>query len=141
MRMIIYSEIGGMYSSLVHFHDVRTGLNKLEEAEWKKKQLRERFLKFEGEKYADEHKDIFIQLKERPTINLLYSAIRDVFGSEEDYGFDLNSGLAIEIIEDCVRLEDLPPKFVNRYMNDSDVSAISKANKKRLALHQAVPKP
>ena len=50
MRMIIYSELGAMYSSLVHFHDLNTRLLEQEDVEWRKKQLRERFLKFEGEK-------------------------------------------------------------------------------------------
>jgi hypothetical protein len=42
---------------------------------------------FEGKKYAEENKDMFIQLEERSTISGLYSAIRDVFAPEEDYGF------------------------------------------------------
>jgi hypothetical protein len=139
MRMIIYSEIGAMYSNLVHFHNLKTGQPESQDIEWRKKQLRERFLKFEGEKYADDHKDVFFQLKERPTINELYSAIHEVFGPEEEYGFFLNSGLAIEIIEDCVRLRDLPRKFVKRYMNDSDIRGIAEANQKRLQLGQAKP--
>jgi hypothetical protein len=60
-----------------------------------------------------------------------------VFGPEEEYGFFLNSGLAIEIIEDCVRLKDLPGRFVKRYMNASDVMALVAANKKRIQLGQA----
>jgi hypothetical protein len=137
MRMIIYSELGTMYSRLVQFHDVKTSLPEREDIEWRKRQLRELFLKFEGQKYAEDHKDVFIQLRERTTITELYSAIREVFGPEEEYGFFLNSGLAIEIIEDCVRLNDLPGKFVKRYMNGPDTAAIAEANKKRLALGQA----
>jgi hypothetical protein len=137
MRMIIYSELGSMYSHLVHFHDVKTRLPEQEGIEWRKKQLKEHFLKFDGEKYAEDHKEVFIQLKERSTITQLYSAIRDVFGPEEEYGFFLNSGLAIEIIEDCVRLNDLPHRFVKSYMNDSDVAALVAANKKRLELGKA----
>jgi hypothetical protein len=137
MRMIIYSELGAMYSPLVHFHDLKTRLPEQGDIEWRKKQLRERFLKFEGEKYAEDKKDVFIQLRERSTITELYSAIREVFGPEEEYGFLINSGLAIEIIEDCVRLHDLPDKFVKRYVNSPDIAAIAKANKKRLALGQA----
>ena len=102
-----------------------------------KKQLRERFLKFEGEKYADDNKAVFIQLKERSTISEIYSAIREVFGPEEEYGFFLNSGLAIEILEDCVRLDYLPRPYVRRYMTDADVAAIDKANKRRLEIGQA----
>lgn len=60
-----------------------------------------------------------------------------MFGPEEEYGFFLNSGLAIEIIEDCVRLNDLPHRFVKSYMNDSDVAALVAANKKRLELGDA----
>jgi hypothetical protein len=104
MRMIIYSEIVAMYSSLVHFHNVKTRLSAPEDIESRKKQLKERFLKFEGEKYIEDKKDVFIQMRERSTINTLYSAIHEVFGPEEEYGFFINSGLAIEIIEDCVRL-------------------------------------
>jgi hypothetical protein len=140
MRMIIYSELGAMYSKLVHFHDVKTHLPEQEDIEWRKKQLRERFLKFEGEKYAEGHRDVFIQLRERSTITELYSTIRDVFDPEEEYGFFINSGLAIEIVEDCVRLNDLPDKFVKRYMNGPDIAAIAEANKKRLALGQAKPR-
>jgi len=137
MRMIIYSEVGAMYSSLVHFHDVKTGLSDQEDIEWRKKQLKEHFLKFEGEKYIEDKKDVFIQLRERSTINTLYSAIHEVFGPEEEYGFFINSGLAVEIIEDCVRLNDLPDKFVRRYMNGSDIKEIASANERRLALGQA----
>jgi hypothetical protein len=138
MRMIIYSEIGSMYSHLVHFHDLRSGYKpEQEDIEWRKKQLRERFLKFEGEKYAEENKTVFIQLKERSTISEIYSAIREVFGPEEEYGFFLNSGLAIEILEDCVRLNYLPSSYVKRYMNSTDVAAIEKANQGRLELGQA----
>lgn len=139
MRMIIYSEIGAMYSNLVHFHGLKTSLPESQDINWRKKQLREHFLRFEGEKYADDHKDVFILLKERPTINELYSAIHAVFGPEEEYGFFLNAGLAIEIIEDCVRLRYLPRNFVKRYMNVLDVKAISEANQRRLTLGQAKP--
>ena len=138
MRKIIYPEIGAMYSSLMHFHNVKTDLTETNDIEWRKKQLREHFLKFEGEKYADENKGVFIQLQERSTINELYSAIREVFGPEDEYGFFINSGLAIGIIEDCVRSHDLPAKYVNRYMNGSDIVAIADSNKKRLALGQAI---
>lgn len=137
MRIIIYSELGSMYSNLVHFYRVKTELPENKDIEWRKKQLKENFLKFEGEKYAAENKDVFFGLKERPTITSLYSAIRDVFGPEEEYGFFINAGLAIEIIEDCVRLRDLPPKFVEQYMNDSDVAAITEANRRRVSLGQA----
>jgi hypothetical protein len=137
MRKIIYSELGSMYSSLVHFYNMQTSLPEQNDVEWRKKQLKERFLKFEGEKYAEENKYVFIQLKERPTIDELYSAIREVFGPEEEYGFFINSGLAIGIIEECVRSHDLPARFVKRFMNGSDVSAIAEANKKRLSLIQA----
>ena len=138
MRMIIYSEIGEMYSHLVHFHDLGKGhKSELEDIKWRKKQLRERFLKFEGERYAEDNKAVFIQLKERPTIREIYSAIREVFGPEEEYGFFLNCGLAMEILEDCVRLNYLPSRYIKRYMNGSDVIAINKANKRRLELGQA----
>ncbi len=138
MRMIIYSEIGAMYSHLVHFHDLGKGYESEEEdIAWRKKQLKERFLKFEGEKYAEDNKAVFIQLKERSTIDEIYSAIREVFGPEEEYGFFLNSGLAIEILEDCVRLNYLPRTYVKRYMNSSDVTAINKANERRVKLGQA----
>ncbi len=64
MRMIVYSEIGSMYSHLVHFHSLKTsGKSEQEDIEWRKKQLREHFLKFEGEKYAEDNKAVFIQLK------------------------------------------------------------------------------
>ena len=76
-------------------------------------------------------------MKERSTISELYSAIREVFGPEQEYGFHINSGLAIEVIEDCVRLHGLPDKFVKRYMNTTDIAAIAEANKKRLTLGQA----
>ncbi len=137
MRMIIYSELGSMYSHLVHFHNVKTHLPQEQDVQWRKKQLKERFLKFEGEKYAEENKDIFIQLKERSTISELYGAIRDVFAPEEEYGFFINSGLAIEIMEDCVRLNYLPNTWVKRYMNSTDVAAIAEANRKRVAKGQA----
>jgi hypothetical protein len=140
MRMIIYSELGSNYSQLVHFHEVKTSLSEQEDIEWRKKQLKEVFFKFEGEKYTEDNKDVFIQLRERPTIILLYGAIREVFGPEEEYGFFINSGLAIEVIEDCVRLNDLPGKFVKRYMNGADIAAIDAANKRRLALGQAHPR-
>jgi len=137
MRMIIYSEIGAMYSSLVHFYNLKTREPERDDIEWRKKQLRERFLKFEGEKYAQDNKAVFIQLRERSTISELYGAILEVFGPEEEYGFFINAGLAIEIIEDCVRLDDLPDRFVKRYMNTSDVTALSEANKRRLAAGEA----
>jgi hypothetical protein len=134
MRMIIYSEIGAMYSQLVDLQpDMVSEPPTQQDFDWRKLQFRIRFLnyqgekyaeKFEGEKYADDKRDVFIQLKERSTIISIYSAIRDVFGPEEEYGFLINSGLAIEIIEDCVRLNDLPGKFVKRYMNGADVAAI-----------------
>jgi hypothetical protein len=147
MRMIIYPEIGGMYSDLVHFHNYDLEPSKLEDmqmmpnelTEWKKGQLLERCLKFEGEKYADDNKHVFIQLKERSTIIEIYSAIREVVDPKDELPFVINSGLAIEIIEDFVRLNDLPRKFVRRYMNGSDVEAIAEANRKRLALGQAGP--
>lgn len=126
-----------MYSSLVHFHNLETGLPEQKDVEWRKKQLKEHFLRFEGEKYADENKNVFIQLKERSTINEIYSAIREVFGPEEEYGFFINSGLAIEVIEACVAQGDLPTSFVKRYMNESDAEAITKSNKKRRSLSQA----
>lgn len=137
MRMIIYSELGDMYSNLVHFQNVKIGKSEQGDIAWRKKQLKERFLKFEGEKYAEDHKDIFIQLKERSIISGLYGAIHEVFGPEEEYGFFINAGLAIEIIEDEVRLKSLPGKFVKQYMNTADVSAIAEANRRRLALGQA----
>jgi hypothetical protein len=138
MRMIIYSEFGSMYSRLVHFHTLGAS-HKADQnnIEWRKRQLRERFLKFEGEKYAEDNKGVFIQLKEHSTISLIYSAIHDVFLPEEDLGFFINSGLAIEILEDCVRLNDLPELYVRRYMNGSDVAAIAKSNKRRLEHSQA----
>jgi hypothetical protein len=137
MRMIVYSELGDMYSHLLHFYNLKTRQPEQEDIAWRKKQLKERFLKFEGEKYAEDHRDVLIQLKERSTITGLYSAIREVFGPEEEYGFFINAGLAIEIIEDDVRLNNLPARFVNRYMNGTDVAAIAEANKTRLALGQA----
>jgi hypothetical protein len=137
MRKIIYPEIGAMYSSLVHFYHVKTGLPEQKDVEWRKRQLREHFLKFEGEKYAEENKSVFIQLKERSTINEIYGAIREVFGPEEEYGFFINSGLAIEVIEACVAQTDLPVSFVKRYMNAPDAKAIAQANKERLAHQQA----
>jgi hypothetical protein len=137
MRMIVYSELGAMYSNLVHFYNLKTHPPEQEDIAWRKKQLNERFLKFEGEKYAEDHKDVFVQLKERSIIVQIYSAIREVFGPEEEYGFFINTGLAIEIIEDEVRLNYLPKRFVNRYMNDKDITAIAEANKRRLALGQA----
>jgi hypothetical protein len=140
MRMIIYSELGGMYSNLVMFYDRKITQPERQDLERRKKQLQERFLKFEGEKYADENKDVFAQLQERSTISELYGAVREVFGPEEEYGFFINAGLAIEIIEDCVRLEYLPKRNVKRYMNKSDIEAIAAANRRRLALDQAVPK-
>ena len=136
MRKIIYSEIGAMYSNLSHFYNLQTTLPEGKDIEWRKKQLRERFLKFEGERYAEEHKGVFFQMKERSTINDLYSAIHDVFGPEEKYGFLINSGLAIGIIEDCVELDELPAKFVRRYMNNSDCAAITDAVKQRRASGQ-----
>jgi hypothetical protein len=126
-----------MYSNLVQFYNVKTKMPEQEDIAWRKKQLKEHFLKFEGEKYAEDHKDVFTQLKERSTIFGPYSAIVDVFGPEEEYGFFINAGLAIEIIEDEVRLKSLPSKFVNRYMNSADCAAIVEANRKRLALGQA----
>ena len=140
MRIIIYSELGGMYSNLVRFYERKSTQPEQQDLEWRKNQLKERFLKFEGEKYADENKDVFIQLKERSTISELYGAIREVFGPEEEYGFFINAGLAIEIIEDCVRLDYLPNRSVRRYMNRSDFEAIDAANQRRLSLGQAVPK-
>jgi len=137
--MIIYSELGAMYSSLVHFYNLKLHLPEPKDIEWRKKQLKERFLKFEGEKYAHEHKDVFIQLKERSTISELYSAIREVFGPEEEYGFFINAGLAIEIIEDEVRLKYLPHGFVKHFMNGKDVAAIAEANKRRLVIGEAKP--
>jgi hypothetical protein len=137
MRIIIYSELGSMYSALSHFYTVKTELSELEDIEWRKRQLKERFLKFDGEKYADDNKDVFIQLKERSTIRELYDAIREVFGPEEDYGFFINAGLAIEIIEDCVRLNGLPERFVKHYMNTTDIQNLDSANERRLALGQA----
>lgn len=141
MRMIIYSELGSNYSHLVHFHEVKTSLSGQEDIEWRKKRLKEDCLKFEGEKYTEDNKDVFIQLRERPTIILLYEVTRDVIGpEEEEYGFLATSGLAIEIIEDSVRLNHLPEKFVKRYMNGPDIAAIDAANKRRLALGQAHPR-
>lgn len=137
MRMIIYTELGNMYTNLVHFRDVETNMPDQDDIAWRKRQLKEHFLKFEGEKYAEDNKDVFIQLKERSTISGLYSAIRDVFAPEEDYGFFINAGLAIEIIEDDVRLKSLPARYVNRHMNTTDIAAIAQANRKRLALGQA----
>ena len=127
-----------MYSPLVQFCDLGTrSRSEHEDIEWRKKQLRERFLKFEGEKYAEDNKAVFIQLKERSTISWIYGAIREVFGPEEEYGFLVISGLAIEILEDCVRLNYLPRRYVKSYMNGLDVEAIDKANKRRLELGQA----
>jgi hypothetical protein len=137
MRIIIYSELGSMYSALSHFCKVKTELAEREDIEWRKKQLRERFLRFDGEKYADDNKDIFIQLKERSTIRELYDAIRDVFGPEEEYGFFINAGLAIEIIEDCVRLSSLPERFVKHFMNTTDIQNLDRANERRLSSGQA----
>lgn len=133
MRTVVYSEIGAMYSHLAHFYDIKTHLPEKEDIEWRKKQLRERFLKFEGEKYAEEHKDVFVGLKERSTISQLYSAVREVFAPEEEYGFFINAGLAIELIEDYVRLNDLPSRFVKCYMNDTDIASIHAANITRVA--------
>jgi hypothetical protein len=126
-----------MYSNLVHFYELKQRVPEQEDIQWRKKQLKERFLKFEGETYAKDNKDVFVQLRERSTLSELYSAIHEVFEPEEEpYGFFFNSGLAIEIMEDCVRLKDLPDKFVKRYMNDRDAAAITDANKKRIALGQ-----
>jgi hypothetical protein len=119
-----------MYSNLVLFYNRKSTQPQQQDLEWRKKQLQERFLKFEGEKYADENKDVFIQLEERSTISELYGAIREVFGPEEEHGFFINAGLAIEIIEDCVRLEYLPNRSVKRYMNKSDIEAIIAANQR-----------
>jgi hypothetical protein len=153
MRRIIYSELGTVYSHLV---DVQPTMVSDDEdptpldVEFKKFEFRLRFLnyegkpehteKFEGEKYAEDNKDVFIQLRERSTITLLYRAMRDVLRPEQEYGFLTNSGLAIEIMEDCVRLNDLPNKFAKRYMNGPDIAAINVSNKRRLALGQAHPK-
>ncbi|MGA2672641.1 MAG: hypothetical protein ABSE99_05375 [Terracidiphilus sp.] len=139
MRKIIYSEIGSMYSNLLHFYNLKTNSPEDKDIEWRKKQLRERFLKFEGEKYAEDNKEVFFQMEERSTINDLYSAIHDVFGPEEEYGFFINAGLAIEVIEDCVMSHDLPFRFVKRYINGSDVTAITEANKNRHTPSQPEP--
>ena len=97
MRLIIYSELGTMYSNLSHFY--KQVEKKPDETiiKWAKKQLKEVFLKFgEGERYVEDNKATFVQLPERSTISEIYSAVREVFGPEEEYGFQINSGLAIE---------------------------------------------
>jgi hypothetical protein len=137
MRRIIYAEIGANYSRLVHFHDLKGSTSDTKDIEWKKRQLKERFLKFEGETYAEDKKDVLFQLPERSSIRLIYDSIHDVLGPEDEYGFEINSGLAIEIIEDSIRLKDLPAKFAQRYINPSDLAAIAEANRRRLARNEA----
>jgi hypothetical protein len=150
IRRIIYSEIGAIYSMLVYLqpHVVSAPIEE-EEADirYKQNKLRERFLrqeeegyakKSEGEKYAEDHTDLFIQLEERSQIVSLYSAIHHAFSDDEEFGFNLRSGLAIEIIEDTVRFDWLPKKFVKRYMNPPDAVAIELAIQRRVASGHAV---
>lgn len=125
MRKIIYSELGAIYSMLVYLQpDMVSGRDK-EDHKYEQDKFRNHFLrhegeghatKFDGEKYAEDHKDVFIQLGERRRIVDLYSVARGAFIDDEDYGFVLNSRLAIEIIEDYVRFDWLPKKMVERYM-------------------------
>jgi hypothetical protein len=146
MRTIIYSELGAMYSMLVYLQPKITDTEKKENFEYEADKFRRYFImdedssgRFEGEIYAEDNKDVFIQLRERSRIAFLYKVMRDPCKDDDDYGFLINSGLAIEIVEDSVRFNWLPRKYVKRYMSASDAAAIELANQRRLVSGQAVP--
>jgi len=146
MRTIIYSELGTMYSMLVYLQPKVTSGQKKEDFRYETEKLRHHFIRgeeyagrFEGEIYAEDHKEVFVQLRERLRITDLYRVIRDACRDDDDYGFLINSGLAIEIIEDNVRFNWLPRKYVKRYMSAPDAAAIELAIQRRLVSGHAVP--
>jgi hypothetical protein len=146
MRTIIYSELGAMYSMLVFLQPKITSTEKKENFEYEADKFRRYFIRdedssgrFEGEIYAEDNKDVFIQLRERSQITFLYKVMRDSCKDDDDFGFLINSGLAIEIIEDNVRFNWLPKKYVTRYMSPPDAAAIQLAIQRRLVSGHAVP--
>ncbi len=118
MRRVIYPDLGSMYYHAAHFLKVDTKMDADESVKWKKSRL-ETQLRFIGEKYAHEHREIYYQLSEYPHLETIYSALRSTFADDE-YGFEINCGLAVEIIEDSVRLGWVPAKYIKKYMGKED---------------------
>jgi hypothetical protein len=96
-----------------------------------RQRLKDRFLrregeefakKFDGEKYAELHEDVFIQLKERFSILLLYELMHRVV-SDESLGFVVLSRMAIQNLEYEVQCGSFPRKFVRRYMGADSLRA------------------
>lgn len=130
MRTIIYTELGTVYSMLGYLQPptITSGQEKKKDFSYETGKLRNQFIRgegyagrFEGEIYAKDHNEVFVQLRERSRITALYRVIREACRDDDDYGFLINSGLAIEIIEDNVRFNWLPRKYVNRYMGAGDL--------------------
>jgi hypothetical protein len=131
MRRIIYSELGAMYFMLVQAQPPLVSRNAQAQSYTSERQrLRDRFVrregeeiakKFDGEKYAELHEDVFIQIKERPSILFLYGLMHRVV-SDESLGFLVLSLMAIQNLEYEVQCGSLPRKFVRRYMG-ADIAA------------------
>jgi hypothetical protein len=140
MRTIIYSELGAMYSMLVQFQPTLVSSNdEAQSYEGERKQLKDRFLrregaefakKFDGEKYIEAHEDVFVQLRERSSIVLLYDLMHRVVG-DESLGFLVLSLMAIQNLEYEVRCGSLPKKYIRRYMSAHTVALIDQGIEKQ----------
>jgi hypothetical protein len=124
MRRVIYPDLGSMYSNANHFLHLETTQTDREQWDrWRRTRLAS-FLRFEGERYAHENRATYLQLAEYPHLDNCYSALHSALADDE-YGFDINCGLAVEIIEDCIRLGWIPAKYIKKYMGEEDAEALS----------------
>jgi len=122
MRRVIYPELGSMYSRAHHFCHLKTDRHSDDANEWKRTRLAAS-LHFESEKYAKENLATYLQLREYPQIDLVYDVLRSAT-NDDGYGFDINCGLAVEVIEDMVRLGDIPAKYIKKYMGKEDAKKL-----------------
>ena len=134
MRRVIYPDLADMYSKAHHFYPLKTNLDPTGDQDWRLARLKS-FLRFAGEKYAKDNRAVYLQLPEYPHLDCIYSALRSAVGDEVDFDkldFDINCGLAVEIIEDCVRLGQLPTKYIKKYVGKEDASKLLDGSKRKI---------
>lgn len=122
MRRVIYPDVAAMYSYARHFADLEAGES------WKRERL-EKLFEFRGEKFARDNPTAYYNLREYPHLDVIWGALRAPL-AEKDFDFNINCGLAAEIIENCVALGQIPSKFIRQYSGQRDAELLLKAARK-----------
>lgn len=115
MRRVIYPDLAEMYWSA----GIQLDQTGVEDASRRSRLATS--LRFQGEKYADDDRATFLTLREYAWLESCWGALHSAL-IDDDYGFDLNCGLALEIIEDGVRLGEIPAKYVRKYVGETEAA-------------------